>query len=213
MPEFVQLDKAAAEIGKSEVTLRRLIKAGKIPFKKEKTLTGFIYMVDPAAVRAYYQIKGGGNFTEDGASAKEEDLLPLAESVSTQPKERSHVRVAVGGESGDLYEYWLKRSELYEDRYNQEVSKHAQTREELGNWRGRAEQAQSMLVKLLPSPDAPTSPAALAAKAGADGAATPEVPTSNKKEGQGMSVWTGLTIFLLSAAVIVTAGLLVYYKF
>ena len=139
MAELIQLDAAATLVGKSEVTLRRLIKAGKIPFQKERTPTGFIYQVDPEVVRGYYQGREAV-FTVPETSATHE--------VASSPR----VRVAVASDSGTPTEYWQKKAEVYEERFNTEMKNHAQTREELGVWRGRAEQAQSMLVKLLPAP-------------------------------------------------------------
>ena len=155
MADLMQLDKAAALVGKSEVTLRRLIKAGKIPFQKEKTLTGFIYRVDPDQVRAYYHLKGGGT----APAPEETDEKPDRPSRSYMPKSADPVRIAIEDEGGHAAEYWQKRSDLYEDRYHQEVQKHAQTREELGMWRGRAEQAQAMVIKMLPPPETPAVPA------------------------------------------------------
>ena len=152
----MQLDKASAAVGKSEVTLRRLIKAGKIPFQKEKTLTGFIYQVDPDQVKAYYQMREGGLFAEDSqdlfvaADDGDEEIQSLPQSQQGQSV--AVKRVAIAGESGSASEYWQKKSESYEDKYNNEVVRHSQTREELGVWRGRAEQSQSMLMKLLPAP-------------------------------------------------------------
>lgn len=156
MAALVQLDEAANLVGKSEVTLRRLIKAGKVPFHKEKTLTGFIYLIDPEQVRAYYDGR-----PLEAVTATEE---PEVESQS-EGSRRSSVRVAVAGESGNFSEYWQKKAEIYEERYTQEMSRHAHTREELGLWRGRAEQAQSMLVKLLPAPVQEKAPASVAAPA------------------------------------------------
>jgi hypothetical protein len=143
MADPIQLDAAAALVGKSEVTLRRLIKGGKIPFHKERTPTGFIYQVDPDVVLAYYNKREADLFI---AGAFEE-ASPATEEVVTP-----RVRVAVASDSGDPKEYWQKRAESYEDRFHHEVKNHAQTREDLGVWRGRAEQAQSMIVKLLPAP-------------------------------------------------------------
>lgn len=155
MADMMQLDKASAAVGKSEVTLRRLIKAGKIPFQKEKTLTGFIYQVDPDQVKAYYQMREGGLFAEDSQDLfvvddGDEEIRPLPQSHQGQSV--AVKRVAIAGESGSASEYWQKKSESYEDKYNNEVVRHSQTREELGVWRGRAEQSQSMLMKLLPAP-------------------------------------------------------------
>lgn len=145
MAELVQLDKAAALVGKSEVTLRRLIKAEKIPFKKEKTLTGFVYLVDPNAVRKFYKMK------PVAAQPAETKVTPTPVE-SEEATSHSGVRIAVAGESGSVSEYWQKKSDLYEERYREELVKHANTREELGVWRGRAEQTQAMLMKLLPAP-------------------------------------------------------------
>jgi len=154
MAELLQLDAAAAQIGKSEVTLRRLIKAGKIPFQKEKTLTGFIYLVDPEAVQNYYQGRDAEILNSEEFQAAEtgdqEVSNKEAKTVHATPY-KSAVRVAVASETGSAVEYWQKRAEIYEDRYTQEMQKHSQAREELGMWRGRAEQAQTMLTKLLPA--------------------------------------------------------------
>lgn len=152
MAEFLHLDAAAKLAGKSEVTLRRLVKAGKVRAKKEKTHTGFIYTVDPDEVRAYYGLKG--------SPKNDSEPLPEPEETPEKPEKSSHhavttkgrVRVAVSGIEGDPIEYWLKRAETYEERYYQEVQNTSQLREELGLWRGRAEHAQALLMKLLPGP-------------------------------------------------------------
>ena len=147
MPNPMQLDKAASAIGKSEITLRRLVKANKIPYQKEKTPTGFIYLVDLDQVKAYYQAREGFVAAAVEGPENSERVSVPADSFTNHG---APVRLAVSGDMGGAAEYWQKRSELYEDRYHGEVMKHAQTREELGMWRGRAEQAQAMLVKLLP---------------------------------------------------------------
>lgn len=180
MAELVQLDKAASQVGKSEVTLRRLIKAEKIPFQKEKTLTGFIYLVDPNEVRKFYKMK-----PEDAPAPASKTKEPVA-------PQSPPVRIAIAGESGNVNEYWQKKSELYEDRYHQELAKHSNTREELGVWRGRAEQTQAMLMKLLPAPQ--------------------DVAVRNQQQEapeskQGSSVWAIiLTIVLLVLIAVVIGG-------
>lgn len=144
MAELIQLDQAASIVGKSEVTLRRLVKAGKIPFERQKTLTGFIYLVDPLEVKKYYKIRNGGAYTPEGDGADEITL--------NTPRSANKVRLAVSDETGNQTEYWQKKAESYEDKYYTELNTHAQTREDLGVWRGRAEHAQAMLLKLLPAP-------------------------------------------------------------
>lgn len=166
---FVQLDQAARQVGKSEVTVRRLIKAGKISHRKEKTLTGFIYLVDPSEISRYYGDRGSSaedfaqQMRESGAEVVEEVRINRGESrAESQESEQGpgstrQIRVAVAGESGNLSEYWQKRAETYESRYHQALESQSKLREELGAWRGRAEQAQNMLIKLLPAPTPPSS--------------------------------------------------------
>lgn len=153
MAEFIHLDAAAKLVGKSEVTIRRLVKAGKVTAKKEKTHTGFIYLVDPEEVRGYYGMRGSLKLGSDPAPRAEvepdpEPEEPTKHAVATQGR----VRVAISGVQGDPVEYWVKRAETYEERYHHEVQNTAHLREELGLWRGRAEHAQALLMKLLPGP-------------------------------------------------------------
>ncbi len=171
---FVHLDQAARQVGKSEVTVRRLVKAGKISHRKEKTLTGFIYLVDPTEISHYYGDRGSSSedfaqqLREAGAEVVEEVRVHHAKPLESSTEDHGEqaqaesgstrqIRVAVASESGNLSEYWQKRAETYENRYHQTLETQSKLREELGVWRGRAEQAQNMLVKLLPAPAAPTS--------------------------------------------------------
>lgn len=215
MAELVQLDKAAALVGRSEVTLRRLVKAGKIPFQKEKTLTGFIYLVDAEAVRAHYGLGADDGFAygkdDEGAKPdqeasgqespaeeipvqkpekKESDgvAIPVAEDV----KPNGSVRVAVATDSSTVQDYWRKRSERYEDKYLQELSQHSQTREELGVWRGRAEQSQSMLLKMLPSPQ--------------DIEVKDDVPATVQRPEPSSVLWTAAVAILGLVALVLAAG-------
>ncbi len=149
MAQSLQLDAAAKLAGKSEVTLRRLIKAGKIPFQREKTLTGFLYLVDPDHVRAYY---GEGLSTEQQEVAEEQAAEVRAEAPTNEVRPGA-VRLAVAGESGNFAEYWQKRSDMFEQRYHQEATRLTAAREELGYWKGKAEHAQSLVTRLLPSGD------------------------------------------------------------
>lgn len=179
MADLIQLDAAAALVGKSEVTLRRLIKAGKIPVHKEKTLTGFMYLVNPAQVKAYYQGKG--------ADLPEETDEPAEQPAQSKVSGR---RLAVAGESGNEMEYWQKRAETYEERYHGELQKHSQTREELGVWRGRAEHAQAMLMKMLPAPAEVTT-------------------TESLKEGRTVVTESRVSPLLIFLSIIVTVAFMV----
>ena len=54
MAEPILLHEAASQLGKSEITLRRLISSGKVPVIKEKTLNGFVFKVDIDQVADFY---------------------------------------------------------------------------------------------------------------------------------------------------------------
>jgi hypothetical protein len=152
MAELLQLDAAAKLVGKSEVTLRRLVKAGKVNAQKEKTLTGFIYLIDAEEVRKYYGVKKSAQPTPRHT----EKPAPQADQEEEQRhavESKGRVRVAVSGDQGDPVDYWLKRAETYEERYHRELQKTSELREELGLWRGRAEHAHSLLIKLIPAPN------------------------------------------------------------
>ena len=213
MAELMQLDKAATSVGKSEVTLRRLIKAGKIPYQKERTLTGFVYMVDPDQVRAYYSVREGTLLAEDAIESFRQDSSEPDSDFDSAAQEKvervrpaaaqsvARVRVAVEGESGSASDYWQKKSEAYEDRYNSEMIKHSQTREELGVWRGRAEQAHSMLMKMLPSP----SDVEVRKPENVE-----QRPVSRKED---TSIVTAVTITVLAVLLAVAVAVVVYLKF
>lgn len=51
---LITLKEAAGLVGKSELTIRRLVKSKKLTSQKEKTPTGFSYLVDEASLRSYY---------------------------------------------------------------------------------------------------------------------------------------------------------------
>lgn len=146
MAELLHLDAAAKLVGKSEVTLRRLVKAGKIAVEKEKTTTGFVYLVDADEVQRYYGVRRSAQTTPKTESKHDPEVPHAVES-------QGRVRVAVSGDQGSTMDYWLKRAETYEERYYKEVQKTGELREELGLWRGRAEHAQGLLIKLLPAPN------------------------------------------------------------
>jgi hypothetical protein len=178
MAELIPLDTAAKQVGKSEVTIRRLVKAGKISAQKVKTLTGFVYRVDPQEVRAYYGKRGPSAApnqpTERSAPAAappnqpeaasqpsapyqaeepQPSVPPIKEEVRHAVTSNGKVRVAVSDAEGDPLSYWLRRAETYEERYHKELERSSTLREELGLWRGRAENAQALLMKLLPAPN------------------------------------------------------------
>jgi hypothetical protein len=132
---FLSIDKASKETGKSEITLRRLIRGEKIVFKKEKTHTGFMYLIDTESVLKHY------------AAAEATQIAQQKEQEEKKATQKSNSVRSDGGHST----FWHQKSEMYEEKYLSEVAKHSETKQELGLWRGRAEQAQSMVVKLLPA--------------------------------------------------------------
>ncbi len=213
MAELIQLDAAAKLVGKSEVTLRRLVKSGKVKAHKEKTLTGFIYRVDSAEVLSYYNLReeavAGAIASTQQVETPEQPKATVASVESVpghgeehKPAHTGHaipsngkMRLAVANETGNSAEYWLKRAEVYEEKYHHELQKVSQMREELGVWRGRAEHAQAMLMKMLPAAGNPIEvPAGTPAK-------------QSKKES---SSWAVVYITAVSVIFVLTAIALGY---
>lgn len=180
---MVSLAEAALISGKSEITIRRLVKAGKVASKKEATQTGFNYTVDADAVRAYY----------GQASAQKEPVVSgqaVQQPASTAVQAENRVRVAVADESGSSVAYWHKRAEGYEQRFHAQVRTNADLREQVGLWKGRAENAQAMLVKLLPPPSDTLEVR--------EGKAKPETPENEKRL---QAVGAGVLLLLGLAAI------------
>lgn len=166
MGQQVSLEDAAREVGKSLITIRRAVKSGKLHHQKIKTLTGFVYTVDVAEAKAFFNGRSSVPYhavTEELKQIKQElradhqeNPNPTGYSDPTRPQPvppvqntQSKYRIAVAGESGSLTEYWQKRAEAYEERYYRELTKHSETREELGVWKGKSENAETMFQKLL----------------------------------------------------------------
>jgi hypothetical protein len=202
--QYIQLEAAARQVGKSEITLRRLIKAAKISHRKERTITGFVYLVSPEEVLAYYQQGGLGGVIEE---AMAEDVAQHRVSPQESPEpgdsaRQRQVQVSVESTAPDMSEYWQKRSEVYEDRYNQEVIRHTQVREELGSWRGKAEQTQEMLSKLLPAMAETQQQAATVA----------EAYTKEIKKARSTITWLSVVTSALFVTLVITVALFVYLR-
>lgn len=78
--DFISIKDAASICGKSEQTIRRLIKAKKhsVKIKKSRTPQGFNYMIDRTSLMAYYGIKPMAAEKAEKAVAKEEAAKPSA---------------------------------------------------------------------------------------------------------------------------------------
>jgi len=53
---LITLKDAARIVKKSELTIRRLVRAKKVNSQKQKTATGFSYLVDEGSLKAYYNL-------------------------------------------------------------------------------------------------------------------------------------------------------------
>lgn len=121
MSDLISLTEAAAHIGKNLRTIQRYLKAG--------TLTA--------------HPKDGKNFIsrtelESKFSVKNQPSPPKSETI----KPPSPPKVAT-------QDSWQGEAHEYQKKWIDEVQKHAQTREELGQWKGRAEAYQAFASRLL----------------------------------------------------------------
>lgn len=202
MAALVHLSEAARLAGKSEITLRRLIKAGKLEAHREQTHSGFLYMVDADAVKAHYA--GTPERARRAPVSRPKPARPAAPAQQPQASDEpstvtsgGKVRVAVAGAHGTSADYWAKRAEAYEERYHKELERSSDLREELGLWRGRAEHAQALLLKLLPPPG--TVEISAPRSAPGQPAEPPRTVTTRRLTFAGMMVLIALPLAVLCA--------------
>lgn len=200
MASFLHLDQAAKLVGKSEITLRRLLKTGKVTHRKEKTLTGFIYLLDPEELKRYYRIQTeplplGSSFAQPNLV----DDVPVESAPTPALAKSVQVEVTKPAQSDQPPEsaYWHQRAESLEDKYLQVLGEQAKIREELGLWRGRAEQAQQMVSALLP--------------------ASTIVSTANQntenKESISLSTWLVTILAIVAVLAVIGLGVAAYLTF
>ena len=87
MADLIPLTAAAALVGKSEISIRRLITAGKVPVHKEQSADGVVYMLDPKKLRAFYVERDAAVEVE----TRQTERTPLKASVErTIPIKKKH---------------------------------------------------------------------------------------------------------------------------
>jgi hypothetical protein len=70
---MITLKEACEITEKSEVTIRRLVKKGKVTSRKDKTSTGFVYLIDKESLLLYYNPAYSNN---DQATSQTDDQSP-----------------------------------------------------------------------------------------------------------------------------------------
>lgn len=124
MIELISLHAAAALVGKSEVTIRRLITAGILPVHKIKAVTGLVNKIDPNQLRAYYAERDA---VVEAETIKLEPSLPLKKATDRIiPIKMKAPIVPVAAVLVD---------ENLTQKYDTEVLAHTRTRKELEDTR------------------------------------------------------------------------------
>lgn len=135
MADLIPISTAATLVNKSEVTLRRLITAGKIPVHTEKTSSGLLYKVNPDDLYAYYVDRDAtidaANIEAVPIKTKEQTIPIKTQAATLPPPPPTPVPKAMATE--DIL-----------SKYQAEVAAHAQTKAELEKLR---KQKVSQIVK------------------------------------------------------------------
>ena len=134
MEDLITLQEAATLIGKNLRTIQRHIKNGKLT-RHEKDGKNFINRTE---LEQKLSARGGSAFGGGKISKKSEEK-PSSETEASKPQT-----------AADAHESKSPPERLnYEEKWIDEIQKHAQTREELGIWKGRAEAYQAFASRLL----------------------------------------------------------------
>lgn len=134
MSEPVTLKEAAELAGVSVKTLRRAIKAGKLPASKVDTDRGEAYTVDKDVVQEMY--KGGGRpaMARNPMEGVEAELAKLREALAEQTKAAE------------------AREKASADRETELTNKIGSLEDELHQVTGQLAQMQEQILKALPEP-------------------------------------------------------------
>jgi len=73
---LITLKEAAQIVGKSELTIRRLVKAKKVNSQKQKTATGFSYLVDEDDLKSFYNLDQLDQSSDKAAHTQQPDHDP-----------------------------------------------------------------------------------------------------------------------------------------
>ncbi len=120
---LISLGEAASLLGKNIRTIQRYIKTGTLKCYQRNSKN----YVNRKELETKFNI----------ATTLKEDVVEIKEEIEKSPK------------INDNTTFWQKEAREFQNKWTQEIKNHAQTREHLGEWKGRAEAYQSFASKLL----------------------------------------------------------------
>ena len=123
MNDLISLGEAAGIIGKNIRTIQRYIKSG--------TLKSYI--------------RRGKNFVSKRELENKFNIATTSKEDVVDIKEEIKKSYQIPGSAN----FWQTEAQEFQNKWTQEIKNHAQTREHLGEWKGRAEAYQSFASKLL----------------------------------------------------------------
>ncbi len=123
MNDLISLGEAAGIIGKNIRTIQRYIKSG--------TLKSYI--------------RRGKNFVSKRELENKFNIATTSKEDVVDIKEEIKKSYQIPGSAN----FWQNEAQEFQNKWTQEIKNHAQTREYLGEWKGRAEAYQAFASKLL----------------------------------------------------------------
>ena len=90
--QFISINEAAELVGKSQQTIRRVIKAKKVDSRREKTPQGFNYFIGKASLLSYYGVSESAAPAEQAVEQRSVPAVKLgnAEDFKQLLAEREH---------------------------------------------------------------------------------------------------------------------------
>ena len=133
MNDLISLNEAAELIGKNLRTIQRYIKDGKLSRHDENEKS----FVSKKEVEEKF-----GVLKAEKAEIKKESATEKENHVAPPPVQKPKYRPAEEST-------WQKEFKEYQQKWIDEVKAHAETKESLGEWKGRAEAYQAFAARLL----------------------------------------------------------------
>lgn len=105
--DFLKIDEAARLVGKSEVTIRRAIRANHFLVSKEETKSGFNYLIHRESLLKYYEMTPN----QEGVSDKAADNAEPNQTTTQEPIQESEEETETTNQNKKTEENQLKNSD------------------------------------------------------------------------------------------------------
>lgn len=186
--DMIALAEAAKLLGKNLRTIQRHIKAGTLT-RHYRDGKNFVSRIE---LESKFKLIGQKpKPVADTPTIKESKTFPTPTPTKTTD------------------DFWPKEAQEYQKKWTDEIQKHAQTKEQLGEWRGRAEAYQAFASRLLGDGKMPE----IKPETKKDEIVAPEVPISSSKNNSAISpllLYIIMTILFLALVFVIIIFVIIY---